>query len=123
MIMTTQQNWPKKNRFALKRLALMCACLIFCINIGHAAKTSSQASGPSETQTTNTSEINEETAEEYWYKIELLIFAYVNTGDENSELWPHDHRPDFTELKTKYHSHDILSIYCHGSIPCNHLSV
>lgn len=36
------------------------------------------------------------------YKIELLIFAYVNTGDENSEIWRNPERPDFSSFHPPY---------------------
>lgn len=34
------------------------------------------------------------------YQIELLVFAYVNTGDENSEIWRNPSRPSFAEFQT-----------------------
>lgn len=33
------------------------------------------------------------------YKIELLVFAYVNTGEENSEIWRNPSRPKFEEFQ------------------------
>ena len=44
----------------------------------------------SETDTESESEFND------IYKIELLVFAYVNTGDENSEIWRNPNLPDFS---------------------------
>lgn len=44
----------------------------------------------------------EESPEEYWYQVELLIFAYVNTGQENNELWPNVMRPDFAPKQSAY---------------------
>jgi len=47
-----------------------------------------------------TLEETEEVADDFdsLYKIELLIFAYVNTGDENSEVWINLVRPDFSDI-------------------------
>lgn len=49
---------------------------------------------------------NEEgaTEDEYdgLYKIELLVFAYVNTGEENSEIWRNLERPEFNEFHPAY---------------------
>jgi hypothetical protein len=42
------------------------------------------------------------------YKIELLIFAYVNTGEENSEVWRNPSRPDFSNLQLPYESKETL---------------
>lgn len=44
-------------------------------------------------------ESGEDASEQDLYQIELLVFAYVNTGEENSEIWRNPKRPDFAEFK------------------------
>ena len=46
------------------------------------------------------SEVEEVASPEARYMIELLIFAYENTGEENSEVWRNPARPSFAEYYT-----------------------
>lgn len=44
--------------------------------------------------------IEPEDSYESVYKVELLVFAYVNTGEENSEIWRNPVRPTFEEFQS-----------------------
>jgi len=113
----SQNKLRQEIQFTMKVLSIIVFCL-FSVNSVFANPTTPSTSQPIniveeknklEQEENQTEKEDDKKEFDYEYKIELLVFAYVNTGEENSEMWRNPPRPDFSHYQVPYQTtkHDI----------------